>query len=100
MTKEKGTNTLNGELGVVPVTRHRTTTCGKSLDRFEPGFYSDGQTVYVDMGEFLDTYGICDLPEIRAVLWSYLREIFSGVPVQELRAKTSVLPPRRRTALA
>jgi hypothetical protein len=54
----------------------------------------------VDMGEFLDTYGICDLPEIRAVLWSYLREIFSGVPVQELRAKTSVLPPRRRTALA
>jgi hypothetical protein len=96
----KGNNTLGGELSVVLVTRHRTTTCGKSLERFEPGFYSDGDTVYVDMGEFLATYGVCDLPEIRAVLWSDLREIFSGVPVQELPAKTSVFPPRRRTALA
>ncbi|HEY2496518.1 MAG TPA: hypothetical protein VGK24_05575 [Candidatus Angelobacter sp.] len=76
------------------------TVDGKSVTRFEPGFYSDGETVYVDMGEFLATHGVCDRPEIRAVLWSDLREIFSGVPVQELRAKTSVLLPRRRTALA
>ena len=80
--------------------RLRRTTCGTFLEQFEPGFYSDGETVYVDMGEFLDTYGVCDVPEIRAVLWSDIREIFSGVPVQELRAKTSILPPRRRTALA
>jgi hypothetical protein len=60
------------------------------LECFQPGFYSDGETVYVDMGEFLDTYGVCDVPEIRAVLWSDIKEIFSGVPVQELRAKTSI----------
>jgi hypothetical protein len=77
-----------------------TTLDGRALECFQPGFYSDGETVYVDMGEFLDTYGVCDLPEIRAALWSDVREICSGVPVQELRAKTSVLLPRRRTALA
>jgi hypothetical protein len=73
---------------------------GKSVTQFEPGFYSDGETVYVDMGEFLAAHGVCDRPEIRAVLWSDLREMFSGVPVEELRVKASVLLPRRRTALA
>jgi hypothetical protein len=79
-----------------PFLYQRTTPDGRALKRFAPGFYSDGETVYVDMGEFLETYGVCDLPEIRAVVWSDVREICAGVPVQELREKTSALPLRRR----
>lgn len=63
----------------------RTTPDGRVVNRFETGFYSDGKTVYVDVGEILETYGIRDSPELRALVWSDLQEIFAGVPVQELR---------------
>jgi hypothetical protein len=84
---------------VVPVTRHRTTTCGQPLKRLEPGFYSDGEIVFVDMDEFLEIYGICDVPEIRAVLWADIVDAFGDVPVLELGANTPTVPPRRRSAL-
>jgi hypothetical protein len=77
----------------------RRTTCGKLLEQFEPGFYSDGETVYVDMDEFLETYGICDVPEIRAVLWADILEVFGDVQINELRANTSTPLPRKRNAL-
>jgi hypothetical protein len=72
---------------------------GKSVKRFEPGFYSDGEAVYVDMNEFLKIYGICDVPEIRAVLWADIVGAFGNVPVLELGANTPTVPPRRRSAL-
>lgn len=84
---------------MAPVTRYRTTPCGKLLKRFEPGFYSDGEIVYVDLDEFMKTYGICDVPEIRAVLWSDIVDAFGHVPVQELVANIPNIPPRRGSAL-
>jgi hypothetical protein len=72
---------------------------GKPVVRFEPGFYSDGEAVYVDMDEFLKTYGICDVPEIRAVVWADIVDAFGDIPVHELGANTPNDPPRRRSAL-
>lgn len=72
---------------------------GRSVKRFDPGFYSDGEAVYVDIDEFLETYGICDVPEIRAVLWVDIVDAFGDVPVHELGANTPTVPPRRRSAL-
>ena len=80
--------------------RQRRLTCGKFLEQFEPGFYSDGKTVYVDVDEFLETYGICDAPEIRAVLWAEILEVFGDVQINELRANTSTALPRKRNALS
>jgi hypothetical protein len=70
------------------------------LKRLEPGFYSDGEAVYLDMDEFLKTYEICDVQETRAVLWADIVDAFGDIPVHELRTKTSDMPPRRRTALS
>jgi hypothetical protein len=77
----------------------RKTINGRSVKRFEPGFYSDGEAVYVDMDEFLETYGVCDVPEVRAILWMDIVEAFGDVPVYELGANTPTVPPGRRSAL-
>jgi hypothetical protein len=51
------------------------------------------------MDEFLEVHGICDEPEVRAVLWADLLDIFGDVPVNELRANTLIEPPRKKSAL-
>ena len=79
--------------------QERRIVDGKSLKRFEPGFYSDGEAVYVDMNEFLKIYGISDVPEIRTVLWADIVRAFGNVPVHELGASTPTVPPRRGSAL-
>ena len=50
-----------------------------------PGFYSDGQGhLYVNMGEFLVQHGMPDSPEIRAVVWEEIQDIFGDIPVHEI----------------
>jgi hypothetical protein len=50
-----------------------------------PGFYCDvAGIVYVDMGEVLRAHGICDTPEIRAVLWSDIESEVFDVPLCEI----------------
>jgi hypothetical protein len=41
------------------------------------------------MDEFLEIYGICNVPEIRAVLWADIVDVFGDVPVRELGANNS-----------
>jgi hypothetical protein len=66
--------------------KHRTTSGGAILKSLEPGFYSDGETIYVDLGEFLDVHGITDNRQTRLIVWSEIKDIFSDVPVRELCA--------------
>jgi hypothetical protein len=56
------------------------------LECFNPGLYFDGETVFVDVKEFLQTYGMRDTPESRMILWSEIKDVFSDVPVRELSA--------------
>lgn len=56
----------------------------KYLASFEPGFYFDGNTVYVDIGEFLRAHGMPDMPPVRDVIWSESQRVFSGIPIQRL----------------
>ena len=50
-----------------------------------PGFYADGQgCVLLNMREFLEAYGLPDAPELRAVIWDDVREIFGEVEVFEM----------------
>jgi hypothetical protein len=42
-----------------------------------PGFYADEEgRIYLNMREFLAAYGMPDNPELRAVIWDEIREIF------------------------
>lgn len=54
------------------------------LTSFEPGFYFDGNIVYVDIGEFINAHGIPDMPQLRDVIWSEFQRVFSGIPIQRL----------------
>ncbi|HET9285560.1 MAG TPA: hypothetical protein VFR24_26720 [Candidatus Angelobacter sp.] len=56
----------------------------KYLMSFEPGFYFDGETVYVDIAEFIRTHNIDDNPELCDVIWSESQRVFSGIPIQRL----------------
>ncbi len=50
-----------------------------------PGFYCDvAGVVYVDMAEVLRAHGLCDTPEVRAVLWSDIETEFYDVPLREI----------------
>lgn len=53
-----------------------------------PGFYSDAQgCVLLNMAEFLAAHGLPDAPELRAVIWDEIREIFGEVEVYEMPSK-------------
>jgi hypothetical protein len=55
------------------------------LECFMSGFYCDSWgVVYVDMSEVLRAHGICDTPEVRAVLWSDIETEFYDVPLREI----------------
>lgn len=59
-------------------------TSRQYLTSFEPGFYFDGSTVYVDIEEFINAHGIPDVPPLRDVIWSESQRMFSGIPIQRL----------------
>ena len=59
-------------------------TSRQYLISFEPGFYFDGSTVYVDIEEFVNVHGIPDVQPLRDVIWSESQRVFSGIPIQRL----------------
>ena len=55
------------------------------LTPLTPGFYADAQgRLHLNMREFLTAHGMPDVPEMRAVAWEEIREIFSGVKIKEI----------------
>ena len=50
-----------------------------------PGFYADAQgRLHLNLREFLIAHGMPDAPEMRAVVWEEIREIFSGIEIKEI----------------
>lgn len=50
-----------------------------------PGLYADARgRLHLDMREFLVAHGMPDVPEMRAVAWEEIREIFSGIEIEEI----------------
>ena len=50
-----------------------------------PGLYADsGGRLYLAMAEFLSAHGMPDSPEVRAVVWEEIRDVFGDIPVSEL----------------
>ena len=50
-----------------------------------PGFYADsGGRLYLDMGEFLSVHGMPDSPQVRAVVWEEILDVFGDITVNEL----------------
>ncbi|HZE79308.1 MAG TPA: hypothetical protein VE604_00320 [Candidatus Polarisedimenticolia bacterium] len=50
-----------------------------------PGIYAGGEgCVLLNMREFLAAYGLPDAPELRAVIWEEIQEIFGDVEVIEM----------------
>jgi hypothetical protein len=57
----------------------------KNLTPLIPGFYADSKgCIHVDMDEFLAAHGLPDAPELRAVIWDEIRDIFGGVEMVEI----------------
>jgi len=50
-----------------------------------PGFYADAQgRLYLNMREFLTAHGMPDVPEVRALAWEDIREIFTEIEIIEI----------------
>ncbi|HEV8493008.1 MAG TPA: hypothetical protein VGR76_12095 [Candidatus Angelobacter sp.] len=50
-----------------------------------PGFYADAQgRLHLNMREFLLAHGMPDVPEMRAVAWEEISDIFSGIAIKEI----------------
>ncbi len=50
-----------------------------------PGFYADAEgRLHLNMREFLSAHGMPDTPEIRAIAWEEIREIFAGIEIVEI----------------
>ncbi|MCU1255100.1 MAG: hypothetical protein JWM83_1399 [Candidatus Angelobacter sp.] len=50
-----------------------------------PGIYADRNgCVLLNMREFLAAHGLPDAPELRAVIWEEIQEIFGDVEVIEM----------------
>jgi hypothetical protein len=50
-----------------------------------PGFYVDARgRLYLNMREFLTKHGMPDVPEIRAVAWEDIGQIFAGIEIIEI----------------
>jgi hypothetical protein len=57
----------------------------KKLEPLIPGIYADEEgRALRNMREFLEAHGFPDAPELRAVIWEEIREIFGDVEVIEL----------------
>lgn len=50
-----------------------------------PGFYADAQgRLHLNIREFLIAHGLPDVPEMRAVAWEEIQEIFGGIDITEI----------------
>ena len=50
-----------------------------------PGFYADAQgRLHLNMREFLVAHGMPDVPEMRAVAWEEIREMFGEIKIIEI----------------
>jgi len=50
-----------------------------------PGFYADAQgRLHLNMREFLIAHGMPDVPEMRAVAWEEIQDIFDGIAIKEI----------------
>ena len=50
-----------------------------------PGIYADAQgCLYLNMREFLTVHGMPDVPQVRAVAWEEIKEVFIGIEVIEI----------------
>jgi hypothetical protein len=53
-----------------------------------PGIYADEEgRALLNMREFLAVHGLPDAPELRAVIWEEIQEIFGDVEVIEMPSK-------------
>ena len=60
----------------------------KELTRLIPGIYADGEgRAVLNMGEFLTAHGLPDAPELRAVIWEEIQDIFGEVEVIEMSSE-------------
>jgi hypothetical protein len=52
-----------------------------------PGIYADRDgRICLDMREFLAAHALPDAPEVRAVIWEEIRDIFADVEVVEINS--------------
>jgi hypothetical protein len=50
-----------------------------------PGIYADAEgCLYLNMREFLTAHGMPDVPQVRAVAWEEIKEIFAGIEITEI----------------
>lgn len=50
-----------------------------------PGIYADNQRrLHLNMREFLTAHGMPDLPEVRAVAWEEIQDIFGEIEIIEI----------------
>jgi hypothetical protein len=79
--------------------KHKTTVDGKTLESFDLGFYSDGESIYVDLSEFLEGHGMRDTHQARLIVWSEIKDIFRGLQLRELSAHESASLRRERALI-
>jgi hypothetical protein len=64
----------------------------KKLEPLIPGIYADEEgRALLNMREFLEAHGFPDAPELRAVIWEEIREIFGDVEVESWRADQIIM---------
>jgi len=57
----------------------------KDLEPLIPGFYVDSNArIHVNMREFLAAHGLTDSPELQAIAWMEIGEIFGDVEIVEI----------------
>jgi len=60
----------------------------KKLEPLIPGIYADAEgRALLNMREFLEAHGFPDAPELRAVIWEEIREIFGELEVIEMASE-------------
>jgi hypothetical protein len=63
----------------------RSATLPPELTPLIPGIYADNQRrLYLNMREFLTAHGMADEPEVRAVVWQEIQDIFGEIEIIEI----------------
>ena len=76
--------TLRG-ISVTNTGERRSAKLRPDLTTLIPGFYADAQgRLHLNMREFLVAHGMPDVPEMRAVAWEEIKEIFAGIKIIEI----------------
>ncbi|HLJ90646.1 MAG TPA: hypothetical protein VKZ53_27815 [Candidatus Angelobacter sp.] len=63
---------------------HESDRKRRPLKSFEPGFYFDGRTVFVNQAEFFAAYCLKDCVIMRGLFWLAVEEMFHDVPINRL----------------